>query len=44
MLAEGANNNTKSQIMNILGTYKAKKYTNVSFANGIFINTTYQNM
>lgn len=47
MLAEGANNNTKSQIMNILGTYKAKKYTNnsnVSFANGIFINTAYQNM
>ncbi len=45
MLAEGANGETKDQITNIIGEYKANKYPNsknMSFANGLFIKDSYK--
>lgn len=46
MLEEGANGESKDQITNIIGEYKAKKYTNsenMSFANAMFIKDTNKN-
>lgn len=46
MLAEGADGDTKAQITDIVGDYKAVKYSNnknMSFANALFIKDTYQN-
>lgn len=45
MLGEGAKGNSKVQIDNIIGEYKANKYTNssnMSFANAIFVNNLYK--
>ncbi len=45
MLAEGAAGDTKTQLDNIIGDYKANKYTNsknMSFANAMFIKDTYK--
>lgn len=45
MLGEGAKGETKEQIDNIIGEYKAKKYTNsehMSFANAMFIKNTFK--
>lgn len=45
MLKEGAKKDSKIQIDNIIGEYKAKKYVNdehMSFANAMFIKTAYQ--
>lgn len=45
MLEEGANGETKEQISNIIGKYKAKKYENsenMSFANAMFIKDSYK--
>lgn len=45
MLSAGANGQTKEQIDNIIGDYKAKKYPNnehMSFANAMFIRDTYK--
>lgn len=44
MLADGAEGNTKAQILGILGNYKAVKYANsknMSFANALFIKNEY---
>ena len=44
MLSDGASGNSKVQIDNIVGDYKANKYTNsanMSFANAMFIRNTY---
>lgn len=46
MLAEGAEGNSKTQITSLIGDYKANKYINsqnMSFANGMFIKSSYQN-
>lgn len=46
MLAEGANGETKEQITDIIGDYKAKKYVNsknMSFANALFVKDTVKN-
>ena len=45
MLKEGAKGDTKDQITDIIGDYKARKYVNnknMSFANGMFIRDTYK--
>ena len=45
MLSEGSNGETKTQITNVIGDYKSKKYANtdhMSFANAIFIRNTYK--
>lgn len=45
MLSEGAKGDTKTQIDDIIGDYKANKYPNnnhMSFANAIFIRDTYK--
>ena len=45
MLSEGSNGETKTQITNIIGDYKSKKYPNndhMSFANAMFIRNTYK--
>ena len=45
MLADGANGNTKKQITDVIGDYKANKYTNnsnMSFANVMFIKDSYK--
>lgn len=45
MLKDGANGETKKQIEDIIGDYKAKKYINsrnTSLANGLFIRDTYK--
>ena len=45
MLAEGASGDTKTQLDNVIGDYKANKYTNsknMSFANAMFIKDTYK--
>ena len=45
MLKEGAKGDTKTQITDIIGDYKARKYVNnknMSFANGMFIKDTYK--
>lgn len=45
MLSEGANGDTKGQIVSVIGDYKPKKYTNsenMSFANAMFINNNYK--
>lgn len=45
MLADGANGESKSQITNIIGEYKANKYTNssnMSFANAMFIRDSFK--
>lgn len=47
MLGEGSVGNSKAQIDNIIGDYKAKKYTNsehMSFANAMFIKNAYQDV
>ncbi|MBR1385688.1 MAG: hypothetical protein IJ568_02535 [Bacilli bacterium] len=46
MLNEGANNNSKKQIEDIIGDYKPKKYTNnknFSLANAVVIKEKYKN-
>lgn len=46
MLNEGAEGETKKQISNLIGNYKATKYINsknMAFANGIFVKDTYKN-
>ena len=43
MLAEGANGDSKEQIVNVIGDYKAKSYPNsehMSFANAMFIRNS----
>ena len=45
MLSEGASGKSKTQIDNIIGSYKYNKYTNsknMSFANGIFVRDDYK--
>jgi len=45
MLKEGAKGDSKAQILSVIGTYEAKKYTdskNMSFANALFIKDTYK--
>ena len=45
MLSEGAKGDTKSQIDNIIGEYKANKYANsenMSFANAMFIRNSFK--
>ncbi|MBR2248107.1 MAG: hypothetical protein IKG58_01625 [Bacilli bacterium] len=45
MLKEGANGDSKDQITDIIGDYKAKKYNNnknMSFANAMFIKDSYK--
>lgn len=45
MLQEGAKGETKKQITNLIGDYKAKKYPNnehMSFANAMFIRNTFK--
>ena len=45
MLSEGANGDSKQQIDNIIGEYKAKAYPNnkhMSFANAMFIKNTFE--
>ena len=45
MLKEGADGETKTQIENIIGDYKGKKYTNssnLSLANAFFVKDTYK--
>lgn len=46
MLAEGADENTKKQLDDVIGKYQAKSYPNnehMSFANAIFIRDTFKN-
>lgn len=46
MLEEGAVDESKDQISNIIGTYSSKKYVNsenMSFANALFIKDSYKN-
>lgn len=46
MLNDGTEGDSKTQISNVIGDYKAKKYVNsenMSFANAIFINDAYKN-
>ena len=45
MLAEGASGETKAEILSVLGSYKATKYTNtqnISLANALFVKDTYK--
>ena len=45
MLSDGANGDTKGQIVSVIGDYKPTKYTNsknMSFANAMFINNNYK--
>ena len=45
MLAEGADEETKEQIISVIGDYAAKKYinsSNMSFANGLFVKDSYK--
>ena len=45
MLADGANGETKNQITNVIGEYKANKYINtknMSFANAMFIRDSFK--
>ena len=45
MLKEGANGESKTQISNIVGKYKSKKYVNsqnMSFANAMFVRDTFK--
>lgn len=45
MLSEGANNASKEQIANVIGTYNTKKYinsNNLSLANALFIKDTFK--
>ena len=45
MLSEGANGDTKTQLDNIIGDYKANKYINnehMSFANAMFIRNSFK--
>lgn len=45
MLNEGSKGETKTQITNVIGDYKSKKYPNndhMSFANAMFIRNTYK--
>lgn len=46
MLSEGANGQTKTQIDNVIGSYKINNYSNsanMSFANALFIKDSYKN-
>lgn len=46
MLADGANGQTKDQIVALIGDYKSKKYTNsanMSLANAMFIKDSFKN-
>lgn len=45
MLEEGASGQSREQIANIIGTYRAKKYVNsenMSFANAMFVNNLFK--
>ena len=47
MLSEGAKDETKEQIDNIIGTYEVKKYSNnsnMSFANALFIRDSFKDL
>ncbi len=47
MLSDGTSGNSKTQIDNIVGDYKANKYTNssnMSFANALFIKNSYSEL
>ncbi len=45
MLAEGAKGQTRDEVLNVIGKYKVKKYTNnenLSFANALFVRDSYK--